>query len=812
MEYGDTAPLPSRKTCYTLANSSKTINGHVCPPSGGCMYLVKLEVQGFKTFAQKTSLTFLPPQAGVSPLTAVVGPNGSGKSNIADAIRWVLGEQSLKVLRGKKSEDIIFSGSEGRGRSGFAEVSITFNNEDRGMPLEYSEVTITRRLYRDGESEYLLNDATARLSDIQLLLAQANVGQRSYSVVGQGMVDHILVSSPEERKAFFDDATGVRPLQIKRHEAMLKLKRTYENLSEVEMLLTEIEPRLRSLKRQVSRLEQRDETEKQLRALEHGYYGTLWWQLEDQITSTKQKHEASEADIRTAENGMHDLERRVEAIASEEKEQTTEQDAGLVALQKRYQELQKERSKAREAEYQATRNIELAKVRAQSTWAPLPLTKIIEELDGLITDQRSLLEQVKAVKDLKELEQLTSHIDGQLSRSTKLVGRLQRPAPEDAKPDPALVAKAEELTQVRTKIEQELVQLEKDMTAAASSEKQVRTELIELQRELRRQQSALHQLETRKNSVAIELARLEERRGNLAREMDEATKDESVRIRANRPTEQVETTTAYPEIQRLRYKLELIGGIDPEIIKEFKETETRFTFLDTQVTDLRSAIKSTESLVDELDEDIHKQSEKAFKAINVEFQKYFKMLFGGGSCSLLKLTNEDLHGDEPETKEPTGVSPDRVSADTVAAERLEHEEDTNVESIKARIKEREDRVVGIDIQATPPGKRLKALNLLSGGERALTSIALLSAIMAVNPSPFVVLDEVDAALDEANTYRFASILDELAKLTQFIVVTHNRATMEKARVLYGVTMGDDGVSNLISVKLEEVAEGGTARR
>src|SRR3989338_6404934 len=171
------------------------------------MHLVRMELQGFKTFAKKTVLHFSGQSQGAHALTVIVGPNGSGKSNLADAIRWCLGEQSLKLLRGKRKEDVIFSGSEGRGRSGFAEVSITLDNSDKMMPIDYSEVTITRRLYRDGNSEYLLNYGSARLAHIQLLLAQANVGQRSYSVIVQGMIDHILVSTPEERKRFFDDAT-----------------------------------------------------------------------------------------------------------------------------------------------------------------------------------------------------------------------------------------------------------------------------------------------------------------------------------------------------------------------------------------------------------------------------------------------------------------------------------------------------------------------------------------------------------------------------------------------------------------------------
>ncbi len=394
------------------------------------MYLSKLEVQGFKTFAKKTTLSFLPPMGDRYPLTSIVGPNGSGKSNLADAIRWVLGEQSLKLLRGKKSEDVIFSGSEGRGRSGFAEVSITLNNEDHLMPLDYDEVTITRRLYRDGNSEYLLNEGSARLSDIQLLLAQANVGQRSYSVIGQGMIDHILVSSPEERKAFFDDATGVKPLQLKRHEAILKLKRTYENLTDVEMLVSEIEPRLRSLKRQVQRLEQREEVETELHTLESSYFGTLWWKLVDQIMEVKVRLESVDQKIQGRKTELQEIDARTLIV-----EQTNAgEDAGLQALQKQYRETQKQREGNRHEQFQIEKEIELTKVRAQSNWSPLPLLKIVEEVDGLDAE-------LKLLKSLEDVVALHKAIDALLDRVFGLNKKLKRPNPEDIKPDPVLIEK-----------------------------------------------------------------------------------------------------------------------------------------------------------------------------------------------------------------------------------------------------------------------------------------------------------------------------------------------------------------------------------
>jgi chromosome segregation ATPase len=752
------------------------------------MHLTKIEIQGFKTFAKKTSLSFLPPKKGAYPITSVVGPNGSGKSNLADAIRWVLGEQSLRLLRGKKSEDVIFSGSVGKKRSGFAEVSITLDNTDSSMPIDFKEVVITRRLYRDGGSEYLLNNSTARLSDIQLLLAQANVGQRSYSVVGQGMIDHILVSTPEERKAFFDDATGVRPFQIKRHDAILKLKRTYENLSDVEMLLAEIEPRLRSLKRQASKLEKREGFENELKGLEHTYYGTLWWELSAQIDDVKTVYEKISKEVIHETNELKKIDEKTTKVETSE----TGEDAGLQALQKVYRSIQKEKSENRTHLFQTEKEIELSKVRAQSNWSPLPLHKIVEEVDQLHKE----LDKLKEVKDAGIFSRV---VDTLFKKSGELIKRLRKPNPDDIKSDPKLVLKLKHSKEAGEKINKRLKDAEHDIDTYAAKEKKVRTELIDMQRDLRAKQSQIHTLENKRNAQQIELARFEERQNNLHREMDEAMKELAQGVRAKKVTPHKNPDSLYPDIQRLRYKLELIGGIDPEIVTEFEETKVRFEFLDTQTKDLQKAIESTEKIVKELDKQIESQSKKVFDKINKEFQRYFKILFEGGTCSLVKISKDP---NEPENE----VTPERAFEDTGEAEREKSE------VIKQKVKKYDDGVTGIEIEATPPGKKLKSLNLLSGGERALTSIALISAIMAVNPSPFVVLDEVDAALDESNTIRFATILEDLSKNSQFIIITHNRATMEKADMLYGVTMGDEGISNLLSVHLEDVTENGTARR
>jgi chromosome segregation protein len=279
------------------------------------MYLEKLEIQGFKSFASKNGLVFPGITAGGKRgLTSIVGPNGSGKSNIADAIRWVLGEQSLKTLRGKKSEDVIFSGSDQKNQLSLAEVSLILNNVDKSSLrffdeikiegdeikddtdvdkirefLNTDEIIITRRIYRSGDSEYLINNKRVRLSDIQMLLAKASVGQKTYSVIGQGMVENFLNTNAADRKDFFDEATGVKQFQIKREISLNKLEGSYENLQQVEMLLSEIRPRLKSLTRQVEKLKRRSEIEADLVSNQFNYYNFLYQEANTKLEKANTK-------------------------------------------------------------------------------------------------------------------------------------------------------------------------------------------------------------------------------------------------------------------------------------------------------------------------------------------------------------------------------------------------------------------------------------------------------------------------------------------------------------------------------------------
>jgi chromosome segregation protein len=883
------------------------------------MYLQKLEIQGFKSFAAKSSLVF------TRGIAAIVGPNGSGKSNVADAVRWVLGEQSMKVLRGKRSEDIIFSGSDKKGKLGMAEVSITLNNDDRKMPVDFSEVVITRRVYRNGEGEYFLNKQPARLQDIVLLLARSNFGQKAYSVIGQGMIDHILVATPQERKEFFDEAAGVRQYQIKRDQALNKLEATRENLRQAEMLMQEVEPRLRSLTRQVRRLERRQEVETELRGLQETYYGQVWADLSTKHSAEQRQYdslakvqakaaadlEAVQHELETLEReksqdqAFRDLQREYTSLLDEknalmkeqvvlkgrqEIEATQQGQLNVVWLENRASELDRgirdyehERKDldeliANDEANFARRSTEQAKMLKEFSTIEQALLKATTRLESgarldvkeLRTDlaeaaeaQEQLIEALARTEDLSALARLKRDAEAIGESMRRLLARL---SDDSAEHDPsavlALQAKLTEflktkdslvneihllenrlgtakeklsslkqsldrLTNERRKITLELERsklepnekgkalklfqaeddvLQKSLDALDARLKTLaesiqdfnvkaqgnRERLFALQKSFREHQQTLNGENAKLNAIQIELARLETRKDDLEREFRAELPEEATQrvLKSTTPGEQSERraeSELQEEILRLKHSLELIGGIDEGVSEEFETTNERFQFLEKQSADLKSALEQLEHVIRELDETIRKQFDESFEKINQEFQRSFRVLFQGGNAKLV-LRKEDVYAP---------VEEDDADEDD--------DEDEDEEEASAPIQKPtgEKVIVGIDIIATPPGKKLQNVTMLSGGERALTSIALIAAIIANNPSPFVVLDEVDAALDEANSQRFAAIVADLTEKTQFVIISHNRATMERAALLYGVTMGDDGVSKLISVKMEE---------
>ncbi|MFC1612736.1 chromosome segregation SMC family protein [Patescibacteria group bacterium] len=880
------------------------------------MYLQKIEIKGFKSFAEKTVLQFPKEKADEHTITAIVGPNGSGKSNIADAIRWVLGEQSLKTLRGKKSEDVIFAGSDKKTRLGFAEVSLYLNNESGKAPIDYSELVLTRRLYRNGESEYLINKNKVRLLDIQMLLAKAQIGQRTYSVIGQGMIDYFLIAPPNERKEFFDEAAGVKEYQIKRNQSLNKLINAHDNLSQTDLLLKEIDPRLKSLTRQMKKLEKRESLTSNLRKLQLNYYGTIKKQLNSHQETVqtdldiliKQENELKKElhAIETAIQKQKEEETRSEAfnilrnkydILIDEKNLLLRQQAvikgnkeieykkigkvNLIWLEKKYDEIKKEKEKIEDSissisdiisrldrnikkisekkekatkdeqkaqecldNLQANNNVkkindkELEKSISliyysyQNLVKKLESAKDIEELNNIIKEAKQIDKNLNEI--LKELcpkddqnaqkiliakdnvkiaiqereniiasfNKLLIEINGKKEREKTLKESLQKMETEEknlfreiseAKEKPVNEQqKLKELEAKNQKIENQISELDKKINKLKNAinefniKEEIKKEnLFELQKQYQEHQMKFNKLSEETNTIRIELAKITTKKEDLMYEI----KQDEIHLTSENFEFIEHPENLLPQIKKIKEQLEFIGGIDPETKTEYTETKERFTFLSEQTTDLSKAITSLEKIIKELDLTIKNKFEKSFNAINKEFQKYFSLLFGGGKSNLIKIAE-----DEKETEENQQTS---ESEENIIAENNDVKEKNPLKIYKQKV------VFGIEIQAAPPGKKINSINMLSGGERALTAIALLCAIISNNPSPFIVLDEVDAALDEANSHNLAKIIGELSNKSQFIVITHNRATMQKAKLLYGVSMGDDGISRLLSIKFEE---------
>ena len=873
------------------------------------MYLKRLEIQGFKSFANKTTLEF---ERG---MTAVVGPNGSGKSNIADAIRWVLGEQSSKQLRGKKSEDVIFAGSEKKTKHSFAEVSVTFDNEDRKIPLDAAEVSITRQIDRSGESDYLINGNKVRLLDVVDLILKSNIGTSRYTVIGQGTIDQMILSGPSEVKNLIDEASGVKTYYMRRDKTLKRLETTAQNLIRVQDLIAEIEPRLKSLRRQAKRMQERTAIEEELKTYQSTFYAHKYWQIKSAIglyvgqlevfSSERARIETELSSYRknldtNSENSRHEVE-EYQRIQTEIKKLTEKKNKLIedVSMIRGKLEAQKNVGNGsgvtdRKALELELRNLEHAKAAFESDLQVIEqskeqikertrhtadlFTEITKKLGSIQTildtpenlsfdelredvaalelqfgqfyDSLEIASSVDAVRQHADRFRTSFHIFKQralelaqnpfsnfekqkkslsdiLSQKDVITQEMNRLDLEQSKANiqyeyqtkelektekrmlqvrlelresssenkdeyfNTLLAEEQKLQNDITGVVREIAELDVSITEYHAHEEKRKAQLFEEERLYRIKQDGMSRLRDSESLILVEKAKLDTQMENIVSEIIVALGDTGLQsISSNNSNTPVDSQVE-EKIIRLKHQLELIGGIDELTLKEYDETETRYGYLTTQVNDLNHAMADLRQVIEELDGYIKKQFNASFKDIDEKFQNYFRILFNGGRAYLSLVYS----GNQTESDEnANGIETDTQS--TIGSIRLE-------EQIVAQYEQSASTISGIDIKATPPGKKLTSISALSGGERALTSIALLCALLSCFPSPFVVLDEVDAALDEANTIRFAEILGTLATYTQFITVSHNRETMRKAHTLYGVTMGDDSISKILSLKIDQ---------
>ena len=968
------------------------------------MYFKRLELIGFKSFADKTTIEFEP---GV---TAIVGPNGCGKSNISDAIRWVLGEQSAKSLRGASMEDVIFNGSATKEPLNLAEVSLTLSNEPKILPIDYDEVTITRRLYRSGESEYLINKNTVRLKDISELLMGTGIGTESYSIIEQGKMDQILNSKPEDRRVIFEEAAGITKYKSKKKEALRKLEQTDANLLRVNDIVQEVKRQIGSIERQAKKAEsykvefeklkslelavasreflvfdhkrkareeglaelrkEEEESAQLMQAAETGYNGKRRQLLElderlkdsyaeevntaseirknqdrlllnrerigelaqrkehlsKQIEALRrrvekvkeeygqwnvefevlQKEEAEglaflnsvEGRFNSLENaitqfGAEDksskaklfdlanqrahiqselarvhaetatLEKRLRRLA-EEKEtalgEAREAEARLASSAPRvggfsYKELEssvrkfKERLKtllralcqrrvsefgpAEESELDSEISVfaeEVSKVQSAQTEAlgkrayfEDQRKKIEEELalvssetadlnaekeafsrrqaeltkglEAIVGEESALSAKLLSIEsaqknkakekesllvELTETRSKQSHCTARREKIEKDKNRALETIMNEEAQESSLVKEIEDATAKREALEEENKSLDealknlasrrdsvlkqtegtrRDREAIAGELDSLEKEKDERQEFLRLALEKVHAFELEQAEIRHEMDRLKERIFNayqvdLVVTGDMADTGEGARQALLEP-EEFDVEEAKIEIQFQREKLNKMGPVNLVAIQEYDEMKERFDFLTQQQQDLLQAKEDLHKAILKINRTTKELFIDTFGKIQKHFTEYYRLLFGGGSAELLLLDENDV---------------------------LE---------------------CGIEIVARPPGKKLQSISLLSGGEKALTAIALLFSLFKVKPSPFCVLDEIDAPLDESNVDRFCGVLKDFISGSQFILITHNKRTMNLADVMYGITMAETAVSRIVSVRFSE---------
>jgi chromosome segregation protein len=870
------------------------------------MYLKRLEIHGFKSFAQKTTLEFS------SGVIAIVGPNGSGKSNIADCLRWVLGEQSAKLIRGKKSDDVIFAGSDKKVRQGFAEVTATFDNADRRIPVDSSEVSIGRTIDRSGESEYLLNGNKVRLLDIVDLVLKSNIGTSRYTVIGQGTIDQMVLAGPAEVKSLLDEASGVKSYYMKREKTLRRLEQTAQNLMRAEDLILEIEPRLKSLRRQAKKLEARAEIEQELKIYSRELFGRTFWQLKhnldgilgqlQEVVNVKNGLEQNSGELRTKLESLEasgqqggggfkliqdelaalqgpknklledlslvrgKMQSQKTAVSGDAKslqvevhtrlgkieeikvkiqaaqEQKRQQEAMFVGQFKALEEVNKNLNAlsqklnnpaqidwalvglelkvledAWSLLYEAlSKNSDMAEIKARAEsmsrtfvkFKGLTKTSVLDpqanaaalkrELDALLKQKELLGNEVNAAQlNMSKSKLSVDFLERELSgvEQEKLHYDLELKKAESSSPDAFWQDLLAEEARIKKEVEvlgAQILAVENKLKENYQEQEARQKELRQMENEFRNLQDKISKIKDQESAINIEKAKADTQMEVLAEEVGRILgHQEWVNLQSAEGTSQTEDLEG--KIARLKNQLETIGGMDELTLKEYQETEARYTNLSTQVADLKHGMDDLRQIIDELDVHIKQRFNESFDKINEKFEFYFRVLFNGGRAYLSVLKSAD----EPSAQAvDLSEVTDEDAADDSASLRPE-------EKVVQKYEKGSSNIIGIDIKATPPGKKLATIQALSGGERALTSIALLCSLLSCFPSPFVVLDEVDAALDDANTIRFGQILGTLANQTQFVTITHNRETMAQASMLYGVTMGDDGISKLLSVKLDQ---------
>lgn len=729
--------------------------------------LKKLELNGFKSFAKKSEFVF------DAPITSIVGPNGSGKSNVVESIRFVLGEQSSKSLRSKSGADIPFAGSKMLPKMNRAKVAITFDNKNRVFQLtnaknekvsvDFDEIEISREVFSDGSNTYAINGNEVRLRDIHELIAGVNIGASGHHIISQGEADRLLNANARERREMIEEALGLKMYHFRIKESEKKLEKTRLNLHETASLRREITPHLKYLEKQVEKIQQAESLRNELQEKFSTYISRQESYLGARQAVLDTKRRALESELETLEEQVAHIRTAINTP------DTTSEDEDLRNIAEQERVLRTNRDELSRS---------LGKIDAMIDMARRPVSKkdvviAVEDIRAFGTDVLRDLESLLLLDEMSAIRNATESLrDNVLQFIKRYTSEEGSEKPQQAEVDAFEKSRDDVLGEMRS-VDERIALLGKE-AGAIRAEIQQKTAQARLQeREYFELKSNVNAKQSALSVLAVERDAFQKDNEKLAQDLAEARMLFGEEFSYAQATEEHGPQDILRrEIDRILIRLEdMGGGSGADTIREFEDMQERDQFLQKETSDLEASMASIEEVIAELKQQLAKEFEQGIGKINTQFNEFFTVLFGGGKASLAIV----------EIKK-------RRKTDDV-----EVEEEGESES-------------GIDIAVSLPRKKVQDLDMLSGGERSLTSIALLFALSQVNPPPFLVLDETDAALDEANSARYGDMLEQLSKYSQLIVVTHNRETMSRADILYGVTMGSLECSQLLSVKFDEAMQ------
>lgn len=731
------------------------------------MLLKRLELHGFKSFAKKAVFDF------TNPITSVVGPNGSGKSNVVEALRFVLGEQSSKSLRSKSGSDLVFIGSKALPRGSFARVSATFDNTARQMKVtddnghqvavDTDEVTIGREVNTDGTNRYSINGSDVRLRDIHELISGLNIGSSGHHIISQGEADRLLFSKPAERREMLEEALGLRMYHYRLKDAQRKLAKTEQHEHEAEAARRELLPELRSLKSHVERMERAHLVREELKSFASRYRSMMGQYLSRQDKELSVQESQVEAELSLLPPAITDD--GTSQHSTEVAEASRAVAAARSAAGDRSQSLDDiTRQLARLDGTIEALETHVPKLSVRSIPMPAFQDFHMNVRDGL----EALSDPVPKAQVLSVLDESFTAFSGEYQDAIPAVdttrldeARAQKGELEKQKETATLLHA--EAARLLESAQEAFLQLE--VTARAEERNRFQSQAARIQLE-NRQQQLRHQrndLRAAYDLFVEDLREVETLTGPVSQE----------EIPLAEVPDQAMLRTERQQLERLKLRLEeLGGGGGSDVMDAYNEVQQRVEHLAKELEDIKAARLQLEGMIVEIQDELHIGFQKGLTHVQKSFREHFQRMFGGGDATLSLAPIKKRASAEDDDDEP----------------------------------EESETAYGIEIAVNLPRKRVSDLSLLSGGERSLTSIALLFALTSVNPPPFLVLDETDAALDEANSRLYGNLLEHLAEKTQLIVVTHNRETMARAGVLYGVTLGADDASTLLRVRFEEATQ------